>query len=155
MRAPTLSLGDDKNSSGLLRMPYWFSFDFKNRILRGQIEGKVSDEELEAFYEAARELAAATSPRSAIADFTAVTGFNFGRETLLDLAKFDPVLADLTLPRVILVPSTKGFGLARVFQHEVEAKRPKVHVVNTLSEACEILGIDRPEFKAISLPPRR
>ena len=136
-------------------MSYWFSFDFKNRILRGQIEGKVTDEELKAFYEAARELAVTTSPRAAIADFTAVTGFNFGRETLLELAKFDPVLPDANLQRVILVPSTEGFELARMFQHEIKDKRPNVHVVHKLSEACAILGVDRPEFKAIRLPHRR
>jgi hypothetical protein len=133
-------------------MSYWFSFDPKNGILRGQIEGNVTDEELKTFYETARELAVTTSPRAAIADFTAVTGFNFGRETLLELAKFDPVLPDPSLPRVILVPSTEGFGLARMFQHEIEDKRPNVHVVHKLSEACAILGVDRPEFKAIRLP---
>ena len=132
-------------------MSYWFSFDSKNGILRGQIEGKVADQELKAFYEAARELAGSTSPRAAIADFTAVTSFNFGRETLLELAKFDPVLPDPNLPRVILVPSTQGFGLVRVFQGEIENTRPNVHVVYTLAEACAILGVDRLEFKAIRL----
>lgn len=132
-------------------MAYWFSFDSKNGILRGQIEGNVKDEELKAFYEAARELAATSSPRAAIADFTAVTGFNFGRETLLELANFDPVLPDPNLPRVILVPSTQGFALARLFQHEIEHRRPNVHVVHNLGEACAILGVDRLEFKAIRL----
>ena len=133
-------------------MSYSFSFDSKNKILRGHIEGKVTDQELKTFYEAARELAVTTSPRAAIADFTAVASFNFGRETLLELAKFDPVLPDPNLPRVILVPTTEGFGLARLFQHEIEGKRPNVHVVHTLSEACAVLGVDRPEFKAIRLP---
>jgi hypothetical protein len=132
-------------------MAYWFSFDSKKRILRAQIEGKVTDEELKAFYEAARELAARTSPRAAIADFTAVTGFDFGRQTLLELANFDPVLPDPNLPRVILVPSTTGFGLARMFQHEIEDMRPNVHVVRKLSEACAILGVERLEFKALRL----
>jgi hypothetical protein len=133
-------------------MSYRFSFDSKNRILRGQIEGKVTGEELKAFYHAARESAAITSPRAAIADFTAVTAFNFGRETLLELAQSDPVLSDPSLPRVILVPSTEGFGLARIFQQETKDKRPNVHVVHTLSEACAILGIDHPEFKSVRFP---
>ena len=133
-------------------MSYRFSFDSKNRVLRGQIEGNVTGEELKSFYDTARKLAATTSPRAAIADFTSVTGFDFGRETLLELAKFDPVLPDPNLPRVILVPSTEGFGLARIFQHEIEDKRPNVHVVHKLSEACAILGIDRPDFKSVRLP---
>lgn len=131
---------------------YWFGFDSKKGILRGQIEGNVTDKALKAFYEAARALAATTSPRAAIADFTAVSAFNFGRETLLELAKFDPVLPDPNLPRVILVPSTTGFGLARIFQHEIEDTRPNVHVVHKLTEACAILGVERLEFKAIRLP---
>ena len=135
-------------------MSYWFSFDAKNKILRGQIEGKVTAEELKAFYEAARELAVTTSPRAAIADFTAVTAFDFGRETMLELARFAPVLPDSNLPRVILVPSTEGFGLARTFQHQIQDKRPNVHVVQRLSEACAILGVQQPEFKAIPSPRR-
>jgi len=133
-------------------MSYWFSFDSKNGILRAQIEGRVRDEQLKSFYEAARELAVTLSPRAAIADFTAVTAFDFGIEALQELAKFDPVLPDPNLPRVILVPSTEGFGLARIFQHEIKDKRPNVHVVHKLSEACAILGVDRLEFKAIPLP---
>lgn len=133
-------------------MSYWFTFDSRNGILRGQIKGKVTAEELKTFYEAARQLAVITTPRAAIADFTAVTDFRFSRETVLELAKFDPVLPDPNLPRVILVPSTEGFGLARTFQHEIEEKRPNVHVVHKLSEACAILGVDRPEFKAIRSP---
>lgn len=132
-------------------MSYWFSFDSNNGILRGQIAGKIADAELKAFYEAARELAATTSPRAAIADFTAVTSFDFGPEAILELAKFDPVLTDTNLPRVILVPSTKGFGLARMFQHEIKDTRSNVHVVHTLAEACAILGVDRLEFKAASV----
>ena len=130
-------------------MAYRFSFDPHKRILRGQIEGKVTGEELKAFYEAARQFAAEISPRAAIADFTGVTAFDFGRDTLLELAKFDPVLSDPHLTRVILAPSAEGFGLARIFQHEIENTRPNVHVVHKLSEACAILGVDRPEFKAI------
>jgi len=135
-------------------MPYRFSFDAKNGILRGQIEGKITAEELKEFYEAARELAVTTSPRGAIADFTGVTAFDFGRDTMLELAKFAPVLPDSNLPRVILVPSTEGFGLARTFQHQVQDKRPNVHVVHRLSEACAILGVQQPEFKAIPSPSR-
>jgi len=131
---------------------FWFSFDSQRRILRGQIEGNVADEELKAFYQAARELAATTSARAAIADFTGVTGFNFGRETLLALASFDPVLPDPNLPRVILVPSAVGFGLARMFQQEIERTRPNVYVVHNLSEACAILDVEQLEFKAIRLP---
>jgi len=133
-------------------MSYRFSVDSQERILRGQIEGKVTREELKAFYEAARELAAMTSPRAAIADFTGVTGFDFGREALLALATFDPVLLNPNLPRVILVPSTLGFGLARMFQQEIGNTRPNVHVVRELSEACEILGVEQFEFKPIPLP---
>jgi hypothetical protein len=130
-------------------MPYRFDFDSTNQLLRGRIEGRVTDGELKAFYLLACELAKTTHPRAAIADFSAVTGLNFGPQTLLDLAKLPPVLPDPNQPRVIVAPSAEVFGSARIFQDYIEQARRNVHVVHKLSEACAILGVQRLEFKAI------
>jgi hypothetical protein len=130
-------------------MPYRFDFDSTNQILRGRIEGRVTDKELKAFYLHACELAKTTNPRAAIADFSAVTSLNFGPQTLLDLAKFPPVLPDPNQPRVILAPSEEVFGSARIFQYNIEQTRRNVHVVHKLGEACAILGVQQLEFKAI------
>jgi hypothetical protein len=130
-------------------MPYRFDFDSTNQILRGRIDGSVTEEDLKAFYLLACAIAKVVQPRAAIADFSAVTDLNFGLQTLHDLAKFPPVLPDPNQPRVILAPSEDAFGLARVFQHNIEDTRPNVHVVHKWGEACAILGIQTLEFEEI------
>jgi hypothetical protein len=56
-------------------------------------------------------------------------------------------MADTTRPRVIVVPQTHAFGLARMFQIIGEPKRPLLKVVHTLDEAFATLGLQSPHFE--------
>ena len=53
------------------------------------------------------------------------------------------------MPRVIVVPETYAFGLARMYQIVAEQKRPLVTVVRTMDEALTALNITSPHFEPL------
>jgi hypothetical protein len=55
-------------------MPYQVEFDSTNQILRARFEGRVTDEELKAYYQRATEIVALINPRAGIANLAFVTG---------------------------------------------------------------------------------
>lgn len=130
-------------------MPYHFEFDSTNRILRGQLDGRVTDEALKEFYRLAAEYVARTDPRAAVADLSAVTSFEVSPQTIRELALSAPALRDPSRLRCVVAPSPKIFGMARMFGIEGEVTRPNLHVVRTLEEAWAILGVHVPQFESL------
>lgn len=130
-------------------MPYQFDFDSTNRILRGRLDGCVTDGVLKEYYQAAAVHAAQIDHLKGITDFSAVTSFDVSAETLRKLASSTPVIPDASRVRVVLAPADHVFGLARLFQIEGENTRPHNHVVRTLTEAWEVLGVRDPKFEAL------
>lgn len=133
-------------------MPFHFEFDPVQEILRGRIEGPVTDESLQEFYRLAGEHAVRLLPRSAISDFSAVTSFEVSSETIRELARLAPAMPDPTRPRVAVAPSGLVFGLVRMFQSVAGDTRPKLHVVRTMEEAYALLGVKAPRFEPLQEP---
>jgi hypothetical protein len=52
-------------------------------------------------------------------------------------------------PRILVVPDTVGFGLARMFQIMGESTRPLLEVVHTMDEALSGLGVKSPHFELL------
>lgn len=127
-------------------MAYHFEFDSKNRILRGNFTGRVTDEELTSFYRMARSYVDRTDPQAALTDFSEVSSLEVAAATVRKLAKSEPALPQTTRPRVIVAPSNHIFGMARMFEFEGETTRPNLHVVRTLDEAWAIFGVQQPKF---------
>ena len=132
-------------------MPYQFEFDSTNQIFRARFEGRVTDEELKAYYQRGTEIVAQINPRAGIADFSAVTSFEVSTETVRGLAKLPPVMPGPAKPRFIVAPAPHLFGLARMFLIEGQETRPNNHVVRTMREACTILGVPEPQFEVIQI----
>ena len=131
-------------------MPYQFEFDSTNRILRGRLDGRVTDEVAKEYHRVAVEYAAQIDALLGITDLSAVTAFEVSAVTARELARSEPVMLD---PNnricVIIAPSDHIFGIARLFQIEGEQTRPNLHVVHTLMEACAVLGVLDPQFERL------
>ena len=130
-------------------MPYQFDFDSTNRILRGRLDGCVTDEVLQEYYRAAARYAAQFDPLRGITDFSAVTSFEVSAQTVRNLARSTPVMPDVSRVRVIIAPVDHVFGIARLFQIRGEDTRPHNHVVRTLTEAWAVLGVHDPKFEPL------
>jgi len=122
-------------------MAYRFDFDSTHRVLRGQLEGRISDEELIGFYNEIERQCTRVLPEASVADCSAVTSFDGVAETIRTLAKSAPAIPDPEKPRFIVAPAPDIYGLARMFQFEGESMRPNLHVVRSLREVCAIMGV--------------
>jgi hypothetical protein len=126
-------------------------FDPSNKILLLRFEGALTDESIADFYRVIRQHWTAEDARMGIVDFSAVTDFALSSNLLRQLAKQEPCIPDPTgRPRVIVVPQTHAFGLARMFQIMGETTRPLLHVVHTLDEAFAKLGVQSPRFELLA-----
>jgi hypothetical protein len=130
-------------------MPYQFDFDSTNRILRGRLDGCVTDEVLKEYYRTAAGYAAQIDPLCGITDFSAVTSFEVSAQTVRKLARSTPVMPDVSRVRVIIAPVDHVFGISRLFQIEGEKTRPHNHVVRTVEEAWAVLGVHDPKFEPL------
>ena len=133
-------------------MSYQFDFEFDstNRILRGRLDGHVTDGVLKEYHRVATEYAAQIDPRAGITDLSAVTSFEVSPQTARELARSTPVMPDPTnRVSVIVGPSDHIFGMARLFQFEGAQTRPNLHVVHTLTEAWAVLGVQDPQFERL------
>lgn len=133
-------------------MPYRFDFDPKKKIIRARFAGRVTDEELKAYYREAAAQVKSTGAQAGLIDFSKASLLEVSRETVLELAAREPALADPKATRVIVAASPAIYGMARMFELSGEGTRPNLHVVRTLEEAWAILGVWNPEFHSLDRP---
>ena len=128
-----------------------FEFDPENRILLVRFEDKrLTDESLAEVYAALREYAIATNPYAAIADFSAVTQVELSPAFIQQLALEEPSVPQASeRGRIAVIADEAGFNMARMFQKLGESTRPLLHVVRTLDEALEALGVESPRFEVL------
>lgn len=134
----------------LSNMPFDFSFDSTNQILGCSFTGRVLDDDFERMSLSTARYIALTRPRAGLSDTTDVTSWEVTPETLRNLAARPPGVPPLDRHRVVVAPYAGVFEMLRVFAHEAEITRPKLHVVRTMDEACAILGVQQFCFEAIT-----
>ncbi|HTS11947.1 MAG TPA: hypothetical protein VMH00_07510 [Candidatus Limnocylindrales bacterium] len=131
-------------------MPFRFEFDSQNQILACRFRGRVTDEVLLDYYrDSGPRLMATMSFRASLLDFSDVTSFEVSPETIRGIAWAPPIDPEPERTRVIIAPSSKVFGLARMFALHGEDTRPNLHVVRKLEEAYALLGIIEPHFEPL------
>ena len=79
-----------------------------------------------------------------------MTEFPVSSLRIRELASYEPAMPDASRrPRVIVAPSTAGYGLARVFQLAGAKDRPLLQAVRTMEEALAALGVEAARFEAL------
>ncbi len=126
-----------------------FEFDPVNQILLARSEGRLTDELLAELYGAIRKYSTATDARAGIWDLSSVNDLAVSSGFVRSLADQEPAMPDATKPRIIVAPTTIGFGLARMFQILGESTRPLLTVVRTMDEALAALGVQSPHFEPL------
>jgi hypothetical protein len=127
-----------------------FEFDPVNQILLLRWEGRLTDESLAEAHQAAQRHWAATDARAGIADFSSVAQFALSAEFVRTLARQKPAMPDATKnPLFIVMPTTVGYGLARMYQIVGERAVPLVNVVHTMGEALAALGVKSQHFEPL------
>ena len=126
-----------------------YEFDKGHQVLLVHLDGRLSEESLGSLTRAAEKYWAATKPRAEIIDCSSVTEFAISSDRIRQLAKRQLMPEAADMPRVIVVPETHAFGLARMYQIVAEQKRPLVTVVRSMDAALAALGITSPHFEPL------
>ncbi len=126
-----------------------FEFDPVNKILLCRFEGRLTDEALGEFYRTGLKHWAATDASAVISDYSSAD-WAVSAAFLRELANLEPAVKDPSKrPRIVVAPTTVGFGMSRMFQIVGERKRPLLKVVRTLDKALAELGIQSPQFEPL------
>jgi|SRR5579862_9631392 len=122
-------------------------YDLSYKIARGTFYGVVDDDLLFASYQRIGKAARARKPEMAILDFSHVSAFTVTVGMISRLALARPNIAE-PYPRCVVAPDDVQYGMTRMFQALSEDKRKNFHVVRTMAEAYEALGITaEPDFQ--------
>ena len=109
---------------------------------------RLTDESCAEVYAALREYAIATNPYAVISDFSAATQVELSLAFIQQLALEEPAVPEASeRGRIAVFANDVGFNMARTFQRLGESTRPLFHVVRTLDEALEALGVESPRFE--------
>jgi hypothetical protein len=128
-----------------------FEFDPVNKILLLRFEGRrLTAESLTEIHKAARKHWAATDARAGIADYSSVTEFALSGGFVRSFAREEPSMPDPTRnPLFIVMPTTPGYGLARMYAMAEDRTLPLVNVVHTMDEALAALSVQSPHFEPL------
>ncbi|MFZ1919577.1 MAG: hypothetical protein WAU58_18540 [Terriglobales bacterium] len=123
-------------------------YDAKNKVLRGTLEGIVTDDTLRAAYAAAAQCAAKCGPCRGLWDMSGVTDFEVSSNVIRQLAKDAPIIPAGHM-RMVVATTDHQYGMMRMLQMLGETTRPDLHVVRTLDEAYRLLRLESPEFHPV------
>ncbi len=130
-------------------MGFVLEYDARNKVLRGTLEGIVTDDTLREAYAAAAQCAAKCGPCRGLWDMSAVTNFEISSDVIRELANDAPIIPADHI-RVVVAPTDYQYGMMRMLQMLGETTRPDLHVVRTLDEAYRLLRLQSPEFRPVS-----
>jgi hypothetical protein len=130
-------------------MGFFIEFDAKNNIVRGTLEGRVTDAILLDSYGIAARYAASHLPCRGIWNFSDVPNFDVSSDAIRQMVGRPPIITTGYM-RVIVAPQDMPFGMMRMLQILSVETRPELHVVRTMDEAYRLLLVESPEFSPAS-----
>ena len=133
----------------VVNMGVRFEFDPANKILMTRLEGELTDELARETDAGMRRHLVEKSPNVHIVDCSSVTKFSMSGEWVRQLARRQPALHSESCRRFFVMPSTAGFGLARMFQIVGEPHYSSITIVRSLDEIATTLTIEPPRFEPL------
>jgi len=122
---------------------YRIDLDLAHRVIRLTLTAIVAEEVAEECYRSLSFIASRGDPYAAILDLSRVTSTTLSPDAVRGLAGRAPTIP-AGRPRVIVAEEPWMFGLARMFQICRDFVGEQFHVVQSLEEAYDMVGV-RPE----------
>jgi hypothetical protein len=117
------------------------SFDEAQRVLVVRFEGTLTDEVARLRYRQLATWFVVHGYCSNVTDFSGLTSFTVTTRTIRELAANAPLVPNGYL-RIIVAPQDSVFGLGRMYEMLGSGTRDMVHVVRTIAQAYELLGVE-------------
>jgi hypothetical protein len=124
-------------------------FDQANQIFLIAFEGEIDERTVADCSAAVRRVGVA--PLFTIIDNTGVTRADISSEQIRSAARRTPTKG---VRQVIVAPQNVMYGLSRMFQIEGDEAWDDLHVVRTMREALDIIGVKSPSFSPIPINQR-
>jgi hypothetical protein len=128
---------------------FGFEFDSGNSILITRMDGDLTDDLVREADVGMRKHLRERNPLIHIVDCSSVVKFSMSAESVRYLARREPALKGVNCRRFLVMPSTAGFGMARMFQIAGNPHYDEVTIVRFLDEAFAALAIECPNFKPL------
>ena len=120
------------------------------RVLFVRLEGIVTDDVLLSRYRQAREWNVVHRYPSCVTDCSGVESAKVTAGAIGLIAENKPVIPKEIRRAVVLVaPQDVTFGLARMYELLSSQTRDKVHVVRTMPEAFQVIGVDSLDLQTV------
>ncbi|HTM35520.1 MAG TPA: hypothetical protein VL156_02125 [Terriglobales bacterium] len=130
-------------------MGFRFEFDPANKILMTRMEGELTDDLVREADVGIRKHLSESNPLIHIVECSSVTKFSMFAESVRYLARRERVLKGMNCRRFFVMPSTVGFGLARMFQIAGDPHYESVTIVRSLDEVRQMLNVGPFQFGAL------
>ena len=131
-------------------MGFRFEFDSVNKILITRMDGDLTDDLVREADAGMRKYLIETNPLIHIVDCSSVVKFSMSAESVRYLARREPAIKGVTCRRFFVMPSTVGFGMARMFQIAGNPHYDEVTIVRFLDEVFATLAIAPPNFEPLA-----
>ena len=128
---------------------FFFEYDEANKIFAVRLTGSVTDEVFRAVYASAPRHVEGREIRAALIDLSSITGFDVTAAAVRQMSTQEPPIADPT-PRYVIATEAHIFGMARMFQIVASKGRDRLHVVRSVQDAHDALGLDAPRFERLA-----
>jgi len=132
-----------------LRMGFRFEFDPANKILITRIEGELTDDLIREVDAGMRKRLLQQVPRVHVVECSSVVRFSMSSESVHQLARREPALQGNSCRRFFVMPSTVGFGIARMFQIAGEPYYDSMMILRSLDEVFSTLAIEQTHFEPL------
>ena len=129
-------------------MPHVLEIDATENVIRVSVYGDLAPAEVSDIFQRVRKFLSKTEIRGGILDLSNVRTLDIPADVVRRFSK-EPPLFKGSQPRVIVAAADLVFGMARLFQISRSAIHDQLHVVHTMREAYDILGLKNPDFKTV------
>ena len=131
---------------------YHFEYDAGHELFVVRMYGRITDDTFKASYAATPQYLERRNIRAALMDLSDVESYEVSSAAMRDVSRLPPLFPDPT-PRWVVAPQDHIFGMARMFQMLSPSGRDMLHVVRSMRDALQAIGIHTAHFERIAEPP--
>ena len=127
---------------------FHFEYDAAHEVFVVRMYGSISDDIFKASYAATPRQLEGRRIRAALMDLSGVDAYNVSSAAMREVSRLPPLFPDPT-PRWVVAPQDHIFGMARMFQMLSPAGRDMLHVVRSMHEALQAIGVHMAHFERL------
>jgi hypothetical protein len=131
---------------------FYFEYDAGHELFVVRMYGRITDDVFKASYAATPQYLEGRHIRAALMDLSGVESYDVSSAAMRDVSRLPPLFPDPT-PRWVVAPQDHIFGMARMFQMLSPSGRDMLHVVRSMRDALQAIGIHTAHFERIADTP--